>query len=244
MTHAASGTTIHVSTEALQQKMSQATEYLELARYRQAVRLLSDLLKKEPLGMIDQLYVLAQRAVANALWKKPEAAIEDASQLLAAVKADVNDLPHDMDWKKEHKEDVGHLRFLADVLQLRGVLYRLIKSPRAAVEDLSLSAYMTREETDNTLNYVLRAGALIELGDCLEQAQRDLDAVWTQNKPLFYEWLDLPEVEQAHFELDKKRVYFVSEDHRIALKPDKVKLKKSKLTARWFRLCQLLHLDL
>ena len=243
MAHPTRGTTIQVSTQDLQHKLTQASEYLALARYRQAVRLLSDLLQKEPLGMVDQLYVLAQRAMAHALWKKVEEAIDDASQILATVKADVNDLPYDMDWEYEKAQDIGHLRFLADVLQLRGTLYRLCKSPRKAVEDLTLSAYMTHLEDDNLLNYILRAGALIELGDCLEKAQADLNTVLEQNPTLFYQWFDLPEVEGAQIEKQYKRLYLVSADHRIALKPDKVKLKKSKLKAHWFRLAKQLNLE-
>ncbi len=243
MAHPTQGTTIQVSTQDLQHKLDQASAYLEQARYRQAARLLSDLLQKEPLSLVDQLYVLAQRALAHALWKKPEEAIEDASQILAVVKADVNDLPYDMDWEYEKAQDIGHLRFLADVLQLRGTLFRVMKAPRRAVEDLTLSAYMTHLEDDNLLNYILRAGSLIELGDCLEKAQSDLNTVLEHNPTLFYQWFDLPEVEGAQVEKQEKRLYFVSADHRIALKSDKVKIKKSKIKAHWFRLAKQWNLE-
>lgn len=238
MAHSHQGTTIHVSTDALTTKLQQASAYLELARYRQAVRLLSDLLQKEPLSLVDQLYVLAQRAMAHALWKKPEEAIEDASQILSAVKADVNDLPYDMNWEYEKAQDIGHLRFLADVLQLRGTLYRICKEPRKAVEDLTLSAYMTHKTPDNLLNYVLRAGALIELGECLEKAQEDLSQVITLNPDLFFAWFDLPQGANIQIEKEDKRLFFKTDDHRIALKPDKVKLKKNRIAAQWFRLSE------
>lgn len=243
MAHPMQGTTIQVSTQDLQQKLSQASEYLTQARYRQAARLLSDLLQKEPLAMVDQLYVLAQRALAHALWKKPEEAIDDASQILAVVKADVNDLPYDMDWEYEKAQDIGHLRFLADVLQLRGTLFRIMKSPRRAVEDLSLSAYMTHHTPANQINLLLRAGALIELGECLGKAQADLNTVLEANASLFYQWIDLPESPEAHIEKEDKRLYFCSKDHRIALKPDKVKVKKNKIQSDWFRLAERLGLQ-
>lgn len=236
MAHPHQGTTIQVSTDALTTKLQQASSYLELARYRQSVRLLSDLLQKEPLSLVDQLYVLAQRAMAHALWKKPEEAIDDAAQILAAVKADVNDLPYDMDWEYEKAQDVGHLRFLADVLQLRGTLYRVCKSPRKAVEDLTLSAYMTHDESDNRLNYLLRAGALIELGECLEKAQDDLSQVLTQDPELFFTWFDFPQGPHPRIEKEDKRLFYKTDDHRIALKADKVKLKKNRIAAQWFRL--------
>lgn len=243
MAHPMQGTTIQVSTEDLQHKLNQASAYLEQARYRQAVRLLSDLLQKEPLSLIDQLYVLAQRALAHALWKKPEEAIDDASQILAVVKADVNDLPYDMDWEYEKAQDIGHLSFLADVLQLRGTLFRVMKAPRRAVEDLTLSAYMTHHAPDNPLNILLRAGGLIELGECLEKAQADLNEILLASPALFYQWFDLPEAAEAHIEKEGKRLYFCSRDHRIALKPDKVKVKKNKIQSDWFRLSRRLGLN-
>ena len=234
-------TLLHVSVPALREQLEQARELLEQARYRQALRAL-DAVLVHALPIVDQLHVLAQRALAQALWKKPEAAIEDASRILATVRADVEDLIHpEIDWDYEKAQDIGHLRFLGAVFQLRGMLYRLRQSPRRAVEDLTLSIYMTQPDSDNQRSYLERAGALIELNECLERALLDLELAHGINPNQVQSQWQLPSP-TGHFQLDKGKISFVWDEGQIQLTADKVRLRLNKVSADWFLLSELLGL--
>ncbi|PKL74427.1 MAG: hypothetical protein CVV27_20545 [Candidatus Melainabacteria bacterium HGW-Melainabacteria-1] len=226
--------TVHVSGPQLQQQLQQARDLLQQARYKQAIRALDDLLQG-PQSLLDRLQIQAERALAHALWKKPETAIDEASAILAAVRADIPDLMQaEIDWEHEKAQDVGHLTFLADIYQLRGCLVLLRHDPRRAVEDLSLSIYMTSEEALNALNYLQRACALIELQDCLDRALADLELAWALNPELVRNWLNLPEAGQ--FGLGAKGLVFRQDQTEINLSPDKARLRMNRLGSHWFRL--------
>jgi len=236
------GTVIQVADPSLEEKLLQARLFLQQARYKQAARLLDSVLDQQFMSLVDHLHTLAQRALANALWKKTDRAINDASQILNAVRADIDDLIHsEIDWDYEKSEDIGHLRFLADVFQMRGILHRLQKDQRRAVEDLTISIYMTRQGQDNQLSHLLRAAALIELEDCLEQALADLQHVWLENQTLVREWFDLPE--HGEFSLLERGVCYHSDTIQIYFKPEKVRLRLNRVTPQWFRIYGFLGLE-
>lgn len=227
--------TVQVSSVPLRQQLEQARQLLQDARYKQAIRLLDSALQSASL-LVDRLQIQAQRALAQALWKKPEAAIEDASAILLAVQADT---PHlsalEIDWDYERSQDIGHLGFLAEIYQLRGLMFLLRQAPKRAVEDLSLSLFMTAAEKDKNLNYLQRAIALIEMNDCLERALEDLKLVWQSNPALLQEWFHLPE--QGSFEL-QEQLFFVHAEGRIKLSLEKVRPKINRLHSGWLRLSQ------
>lgn len=224
--------TIKVSSLSLQEQLTQAHKLLSDARYKQAIRLYGAALQQAS-ALIDRLHIQAERAYAHALWKKPEDAIEDASAVLWAVQADTSNLSlTEIDWEHERAQDIGHLAFLADVYQLRGVMFLLRQAPRRTVEDMSLSAFMTRDDADNTLNYLFRAMALIELDDCLERALQDLQIASERLPNLAKEWFHLPAGGQ--FILEHK-IVFQTPEKSITLTPEKVRLKINRLQADWFR---------
>ncbi len=236
------GTVIQVADPSLEEKLSQARQFLRQARYKQAARLLDNVLDQQFMSLVDHLHTLAQRALANALWKKTDEAIEDASHILSSVRADIDDLLQgEIDWDYEKSEDIGHLRFLADVFQMRGILHRLKKDQRRAVEDLTMSIYMTHIAADNQLNHLLRAAALIEMEDCLEQALADIQQVWSENQPLVLEWFDLPE--HGEFALLERGVCYHSDTLQIYFKPEKVRLRLNRVSPKWFRLHSFIGLD-
>lgn len=234
-------TIIHVSEETLQAQFKQAHVLLQDLRYKQAVSLLDTLLE-HPLSLLDRLQVLAQRTLAQALWKKAEAAIENASVILASVQADVEDLAwHEIDWEHEKSEDIGYLSFLAGIFQLRGLLFRLRKDSRRAVEDLTLSLYMGSDPELQALNHLHRAAALIELEDCLEQALHDLQQVQLQRPELLKEWLHLPE--EGKLALEKNRICYTAAQRDLMLTPDKVRFKAHQLAPECFYLTRVLQLQ-
>ena len=238
-----SETIIHVSSPVLDKKIQEARAYLEQARYKQAIRLFEDILTHQ-MSLIETLRVRAELAFAYALWRKAENAIDEASQILAAVRADTSDLPFsEIDWEYEKSEDIGHLAFLADVFQLRGTLFRVRRNARRAVEDLTLSIYMTREDARNMLNYLHRAAALIELGDCLERALADLEHVRKTSPDVLCAYFSWDEC-QGHFELEEQHIVFVQDDERRQkIAPSDVKLKARRVQPEWFRLREFLQLD-
>ncbi|HEY9842854.1 MAG TPA: hypothetical protein V6D23_20475 [Candidatus Obscuribacterales bacterium] len=226
--------TVHVANAQLQTQLEQARLLLQQARYKQAVRMLDEILE-QPVALVDRLQFLARRALAYALWKKPEEAIDEASGILAQVRADTEDLINlEIDWEYEKSQDVGHLAFLADVYQLRGVLWLLRHNPRRAVEDLSLSAFMTADESQNALNYLQRAIALIELQDCFERALEDLRLAWGLDASLVQGWLHLPVAGQ--FAHEPKGLCFRHETGEIFLTPEKTRPRMNRLGPAWFRL--------
>ena len=229
-----SETLIHVSNPELDGRFEQALNYLQGARYKQAVNILNSLLQ-ESLSLVDRLHVLAQRALAYALWKKWEAAIEDASVILASVSADTEHLSDiEIDWEYEKTQDVGHLSFLAEVYQLRGLLQRMCKDPRRAVEDFSLSLYMSLDP--DPIVHMHRACALIELNDCLERARDDLNLSFQTEEQAVREYFHLPREGSGDFELDQGRVCFQMEPRKIILHADKIALKKNQLQLDLFAL--------
>lgn len=226
--------TVHVSDAQLQPQLKHAVELFQDARYKQAVRILDELLKA-PTNLVDRLHILAHRALAHALWKKPELAIDDATRILTTVQADIEVLiSYEIDWEYEKAQDIGHLAFLADIYQLRGVLWLLRQNPRRGVEDLSLSILMTGIESHNALNYLQRAVALIELQDCLDRALADLRLVWELLPGLVQENFHLPA--EGHFELEPKGVCFRHEGGEIFLTPEKVRPRMNRVGPHWFRL--------
>lgn len=226
--------TVHISGPDLQERLDAARELLRQARYKQALRSLDDLLNV-PVTLVDRLQIQAHRALGYALWKKPEQAIEDASQILVSVRADIDDLSNaTIDWDYEKSQDVGHLGFLADVYQLRGVLFQLRHHARRAVEDLSLSMFMTADEALNALNYLQRAAALIELEECLDRACADLELAWKLNPTLVSDWLNLPA--EGNWELGPKGVRFRHEGGDIQITPDKARARMNRIGSHWFRL--------
>ncbi len=230
----ARGSTVHISGADLQQALEAARELLRQARYKQALRSLDDLLAG-PVALVDRLQILAHRALAQALWKKPEPAIEDATQILVSVRADTDDLSQvEIDWDYEKSQDVGHLGFLADIYQLRGVLYLLRHHPRRAAEDQSLSIFMTADEALNALNYLQRAAALIELNECLDRACQDLELAWQLDAKLVSEWLHLPAA--GSWELTPKGVRFIHEAGEIQITADKARPRMNRMGSHWFRL--------
>ena len=231
--------TVKVSSLSLQEQLIQAHKLLADARYKQAIRLYDAALQQAS-ALIDRLHIQAERAYAHALWKKPEDAIEDASAVLWAVQADTPNLSlTEIDWEHERAEDIGHLAFLADVYQLRGVMFLVRQAPRRAVEDFSVSILMSRDDSDNTLNYLFRAIALIELDDCLERALHDLQIATARLPNLSKEWFHLPAGGQ--FLLEQK-VLFQTPDKSITLTPEKVRLKINRLQADWFRFAKRVNL--
>lgn len=226
--------TVHVSDSPVRPKLEQAAGLLQDARYKQAIRILDELLAG-PVALVDRLQILARRALAHALWKKPELAIDDATAILNGVQADIEVLiDSEIDWEYEKAQDIGHLAFLADVYQLRGVLWLLRHNPQRAVEDLTLSIYMTSREQDNLLNYLQRALALIELQDCLGRAIEDLGLAWHLQQTLVQEWLHLPE--SGEFVMGSKGVAFRHEGGEIQINPDKARLRINRIGPHWFRL--------
>lgn len=228
-----SETLIYVSNPELDQRFAQGLQFLQQARYKQAVRILEQLLQ-ESLSLIDRLHVLAQRALAQALWKKLEAAIADASEILAAVAADTHHLCEvEIDWEYEQSQDVGHLAFLGEVYQLRGLLYRLLGDPRRAVEDLSLALYMNPQIGPQL--YLHRGCALIEVNDCLERACADLNLALEAEPEVVQAYFRLPH-ESGRFELHEGQVRFQGQSRDVVLNADKVKWKKSQLGLERFAL--------
>lgn len=236
-----SETVIQISNEELEPLVEQARNYLEQARYKQAIRQLDQILEHN-LNLIQQLQLRAQRALAYALWRKAEPAIEEASAILSSLRVDTHELPlEDIDWEYEKAEDVGHLSFLADIFQLRGTLYRVRRNARRAVEDLTLSIYMTREQARNSVNYLHRAAALIEMGECLERALADLEKVRETQPDLicaYFEWEDC----NGRFILHENQIVFAAEDTEHKLSPDRVKLRARRIDPAWFRLRELLEI--
>lgn len=229
-----SETLIYVASPELDNRFEQALSYLQEARYKQAVNILNNLLQ-ESLSLIDRLHVLAQRALAYALWKKWEAAVDDASMILSSVSADTEHLSQiEIDWEYEKNQDIGHLSFLAEVYQLRGVVHRLCKEPRRAVEDFSLSLYMNSEQ--NPLIYLHRASALIELNECLERAFEDLEFAFQSEEERVREYFHFPRESSGHFQLEHGEISFQAGKRKIALTPDKVTLKKNQVQADLFEL--------
>lgn len=228
--------TVHVSNTGLQQKLEQARELLHQSRYKQAIRALENVLSA-PVSVVERLQVQAELALAQALWKKPEAAIEQTSSILAAVRADTDDLGgRDIDWTYELSQDIGYLAFLAEVYQLRGMMHLLRQSPRRAVEDFSLSLFMTAKEADGRLNYLQRALALIELSDCFERALADLRRVWELDAGLVRAWFHLPA--EGEFALHAKGIVFRAPDRELILTADKARPRLNKVDPAWFRLSQ------
>ncbi|MBF2055569.1 MAG: hypothetical protein IGS03_19125 [Candidatus Sericytochromatia bacterium] len=233
-------TIVHLSDDVLQAQFRQARALLQGLRYKQAVSLMDTLLD-QPLGLRDRLQLMAQRALAQALWKKAEAAIENASVILATVQADIDDLAwQEIDWEHEKREDIGHLSFLAGVFQLRGLLHRLRKDARRAVEDLSLSLFMGSDPELLALNQLHRAAALIELNDCLEQALSDLQQVQQSQPELLKTWLNLPE--EGLLQLRKNQICCTAQQRELHLSADKVRLKPKQLVPECFYLARQLQL--
>jgi hypothetical protein len=207
--------------------------------------------------LIDRLQIQAQRALAHALWKKPEEAIEDASAILTALQADTTQLSrYDIDWAYERSQDVGHLRFLAEIYQLRGLMFLLRRSPKRAVEDLSLSLFMTPDETDTQanpdlalqepphqisrqevgLNYLQRAIALIELQDCQERALLDLQWLQQHAPQLLTDWFHLPAEGHFTFNAEKNLLSFVHAEGQIKLTAEKARPKINRMNPAWVRI--------
>jgi len=233
-------TLVHVSDAALQTQLSQARKMLQEARYKQAVSLLDTILE-QPLSLMDRLQCLAQRTLAQALWKKTDAAIENASTLLNTVRADTDDLQlAEIDWDLEKSQDLGHLTFLAAVFQLRGLLFRIRQEPRRAVEDFTLAIYMGSEPESLLLNHLHRAAALIELGDCLERALADLEWIQGQRSELLTTWLHLPA--EGRFSLRDGKLQYQALQREVTLSADKLRLKIKQLSPTWLHLPQVLNL--
>jgi hypothetical protein len=166
----------HVSTEDIRHGFDQIRQFLEQARYRQAIGVLNELLASG-LSLREQLNVLGCKGYVHALWRKPVEAIDDFSRLLRLVQAEIKDLRLDqIDWAHERAEDTGYLHFLAVVYYLRGTVRRAQQHFREAVEDLSLSLYMHAQPELQGLTHLHRAACLIQLEECPEQALRDLQA--------------------------------------------------------------------
>lgn len=232
--------TVHISDTQLRPQLEHALELIQEARYKQAIRILDDLLKA-PFSLMERLQILAHRALAHALWKKPEHAIDDATRILSSVQADIETLgSYEIDWEYERAEDVGHLAFLAEVYQLRGALWLLRQNPRRGVEDLSLSLFMTVDEAAKASNYLQRAIALIELQDCLERALEDLRLVAGIQPNLTQESFHLPH--EGEFVLGPKGISFRHSDGEIFLTPEKVRPRINRLSSSWFRLALRLGL--
>jgi len=226
--------TIHISDNQLRPQLEHALQLMQEARYKQAIRILDDLLKA-PFSLLERLQILAHRALAHALWKKPELAIDDATRILSSVQADIETLgSYEIDWEYERGEDVGHLAFLADIYQLRGALWLLRQNPRRGVEDLSLSIYMTVDEAANALNYLQRAIGLIELQDCLERALEDLRLLVGLSPELARESFHLPA--DGEFALGPKGISFRHSGGEIVLTPEKVRPRINRVGPSWFRL--------
>lgn len=226
--------TVHISDTQLRPQLKHALELIQEARYKQAIRILDDLLKA-PFSLMERLQILAHRALAHALWKKTEHAIDDATRILTSVQADIETLgSYEIDWEYERAEDVGHLAFLAEVYQLRGALWLLRQNPRRGVEDLSLSLFMTVDEAAKASNYLQRAIALIELQDCLERALEDLRLVAGIQPNLTQESFHLPQ--EGEFALGPKGISFRHPDGEIFLTPEKVRPRINRLSPSWFRL--------
>ena len=168
----------HISAADIRQAFDQIGQFLEQARYRQAMGILNDLLAGG-LSLREQVHVLGCKGYIHALWRKPVEAIDDFSRLLRLVQADIKDLNFDqIDWALERDQDTGYLHFLAVVYYLRGTVRRAQQHFREAVEDLSLSLYMHSQAELQGLSHLHRAACLIQLQECPEQALHDLAAGW------------------------------------------------------------------
>lgn len=228
-------TVIRISDPELETLRVQALHFLREARYKQALAVLEKMLDSGALSLVERLYILAQRALALALWRQYEAAIDEASQILALVRAEVDDLvAGTIDWEYERAQDVGHLRFLSDVFQFRGLLYQWLNNLPRAVEDLTLSIYMHQ----NGVNHLMRAWALLEDQECLGQAQQDLQQALQLEPALLASCLGLAgaPVSEGVFELQEQGVVFVTPEQRVAVDPQHLRRQFTEMGPQWLRL--------
>lgn len=100
---------------------------------------------------------------------------------------------------------------------------------------------MTQPDSDNQRSYLERAGALIELNECLERALLDLELAHGINPNQVQSQWQLPSP-TGHFQLDKGKISFVWDEGQIQLTADKVRLRLNKVSADWFLLSELLGL--
>lgn len=205
---------VQVSTDNLTQKFEQAQHFLEQARYKQAVRVLTQALE-EGTPLIETLLLLAQRALVYHYWKKYPEALQDATQLLALINADTRRLQKlDVDWEKERQEDQGYLSFLSQVYLLRGLSHRACEYHTRAVEDLSVALWA--DPTFEAEARLQRACALIELGECLDKAVEDLNCALQLNQEWVIQHFKLGTYNQGAFMRDDNTVRF--ETHKGQLK--------------------------
>lgn len=183
----------HVSVEELKETFTKAQDFIQQARYRQAIALLNQTLAAG-LTLMEQLRCLSFRGYAYSLWKKPSDAIDDISRLLKLVKAEVNDLTaHEIDWDLEIAEDTGYLTFLSALYHLRGTLRRVQERFPEAVEDLTLSLYMTRDPEFQAMAFLQRGCALIQLKECTDRALLDLNQAYQLSPQSVRDFLHIPE---------------------------------------------------
>lgn len=196
----------HVSAEQAESWRQKAAELIAQARYKQAVQVLNQALSGG-LSLAEQIQFLGYRAYAHTLWRKPEAAIEDATRLLKLIQAEVADLCfEDIDWEYERQQDTGYLSFLAAIYNLRGTLRRVQHDLPAAVEDLTLSLMMSADPHTQGLSLFQRAFCLLQLGECQERALADLQEAWQAYPKALATFLGLPspEIQELHFQLLEK----------------------------------------
>lgn len=198
----------HVSSEQIQKQLKKARDFIAQARYRQAVGILNELLHSG-LSLFEQLQVLGTRGYAYALWRKPLEAGDDLTRLLKLVQAEVQDLASaDIDWEKERAQDTGYLAFLAAIYHLRGILRRAQQHLPEAIEDLTLSIYMSSDPDLLGISYFHRGCSLIQLGECPERALLDLQTAWESHASLLRHWLNIPaSVFEPVWQIEKNSLY-------------------------------------
>ncbi len=226
----------HVSAEQAELWRQKAAELIGQARYKQAVQVLNQALASG-ISLAEQIQFLGYRAYAHTLWRKPEAAIEDATRLLTLIQAEVSDLCfEDIDWAYEREQDTGYLSFLAAIYNLRGTLRRVQKDLPAAIEDLTLALFMSEDPYLQGLSLFQRGFCLLQLGECQERALSDLSEAWQFCPAPLAELLGVPspDVAELRFDLhDKGLQIYWEESASRALSGTQFELRLKDLQAEF-----------
>lgn len=201
----------HVSSGQIREQLEKARNFIVQARYRQAISVLNETLGSG-LSLFEQLQALGCRGYAYALWHKPLEAGDDLTRLLKLVQADVQDLATaEIDWEKERAQDTGYLAFLAGIYHLRGILRRAQQRLPEAIEDLTLSIYMSSDPELLGISYFHRGCSLIQLGECPERALLDLQTAWQSHAPLLQNLLGLPaSATEPDWHIEREQLYWGS----------------------------------
>lgn len=205
--------TIEVSDVVPQLKKS--LNYLNGARYKQAIRELNLLLDKNLLPL-DQLTTLAMRAKTNLLWGKYKQAIDDISdawQLFLPPKSQDFDL---IDWKQEHQRNDGYLEFFGALLNMKAMSYFAIEKYEKALSDLNLAIDMVPPKQHHFSLYFNRAICLIAQ-KMDKVALEDLNQSLELNAEKTLALLNIPTKDKGKFVYkDKTLFYQDSQDHPVS----------------------------